>query len=125
MDNQRINKLICHEVMGWNWVEKLNSWVAGQGGSRYIVADHTYSPSTNLFDAWRVVERVRQTREIKGEKVRLMIKLTATSTPDHWMFTVTNYLNNEVLTESQALTPSKAICLGALGTFKLLQEVVQ
>lgn len=120
MNNKEINNKIATEVMGWKWSESLNSWVAG---NTYIIADQTFSPTTHLFDAWRVVEKLRLSDELNGKKVRIIPKLVGTSHPDMWQFSLTDILNDEVLAESQAQTASKAICMGALGILNILHEV--
>ena len=115
MNDKPIDELVAEKVMGWIKPPETSilksMWVETPVGA---VRPQLPKFSTNIEDAWLVVEKLRSLKEINGEKVRLMPKLIGTSNPDLWTFSINDYLNSECLSEVQNKAAPMAICIAAL-----------
>ena len=56
-----MDALVAEQVMGWHWGEAedgVATWTHTDSGIAWAVAEPTFSPSTNIADAWQVVEKL-------------------------------------------------------------------
>lgn len=107
MNNRDIDVAIAKKVMGWkkgelNWtIDEL--WIDSKGSYKYV---GKFSPSTNISDAWQVVEKMRKEGFVAHINVH----------PNR--YTCEIYKNIEgyynFICKQEAETAPLAICLSAL-----------
>jgi hypothetical protein len=69
VDYRKIDSLVAEKVMGWhNFFNPRNGketwWVQVEGGTYQHVKEN-FNPSTNISDAWQVVEKLRNEHELE------------------------------------------------------------
>lgn len=52
--NNELDYSIAEKVMKWTFNDVKNEWLDSKGKK---IADHTWSPSSNIQDAWKIVEK--------------------------------------------------------------------
>jgi len=57
MNLREIDRLVAEKVMGWEYVQDTDKWWDGD-----VLDIENFNPSTNIQDAWRVVEKMREGR---------------------------------------------------------------
>lgn len=116
MDLREIDRLVAEKVMGWK--STANSDVTGE--SVYRTKDDrvfVFNPSTNIADAWQVVEKMKEMHF--SARVSFILELQRAVTPKELKD------KNQLLDLRFMLfhlTP-KAICLAALKTLEIDIEV--
>ncbi|MCU5339312.1 hypothetical protein OCA10_08895 [Bacillus cereus] len=115
MNDKPIDELVAEKVMGWIKPPE-TSILKSMWVETPIGAVHPQLPkfSTNIEDAWLVVEKLRSLKEINGEKVRLMPKIIGTEKPNLWACTVNDFLNYKCLSDVMNKSAPMAICIAAL-----------
>ena len=57
------DRLVAELVMGWHWGQAedgVATWTRTDSGIAWAVAEPTFSPSTDIADAWMVVEKMKE-----------------------------------------------------------------
>jgi hypothetical protein len=105
MDNNEINRLIAENLMGWqDHSETSNPIWFSKDGTEYV----DFTPSTNIKDAWLVVEFLRKENFPVDMKIEM----------DAFVYVCNFYSYGLNIGTSTSNSIEKSICLAALQTVR-------
>jgi len=63
MNTREIDRLVAEKVMGWEYDHLykeyfLKEYVGNNWHKKYVCKNHEFNPSTNIQDAWKVIEKL-------------------------------------------------------------------